>query len=78
MVKAKRELPVAAELRQVLVKIIIEGMMVKDDGTLWETFKPPCQVCVETKRLASEALGVTPFWEDEAKELNSLILNLNI
>ena len=58
---------------QTIIKIIVEGMMLNDDGTLFETFKPPCQVCVETKRLALEAFGVTPFWEDEAKMLNQKI-----
>ena len=58
---------------QTIIKIIVEGMMLNDDGTLWETFRPPCQVCTTTKRIASEALGVVPFWQDEAKELNQKI-----
>jgi len=61
-------------LIRVLVEIIVEGMMTNEDGTLIETFKPPCQVCATTKRLASKALGVKPFWEDDAGELNRLIM----
>jgi len=74
MAKTKRELPVAFGLRAVLIAIVIEGMATNVDGMLLETFEPPCRVCVETKRLASGALGIKPFWEDNAEELNRLIM----